>query len=84
MISDQKHAEQMRLADIAWHDVRQEIARAIRLHPRQFNSRHEGWAVIHEELDELWDAVRADDTPNARKEAVQVAAMAIRFLMDIR
>lgn len=47
-----------------------------------FKSDHEGYAVILEELDELWDAVKANDAKHARAEAVQVAAMAIRFILD--
>lgn len=46
-----------------------------------FHSTHEGYAVILEELDELWDDVRKH-SGNDGKEAVQVAAMAIRFIMD--
>jgi hypothetical protein len=52
-----------------------------------FNSAHEGYAVIKEELDELWNEIklkRSERNPvNLREEAVQVAAMAIRFLVDI-
>jgi len=50
-----------------------------------FHSAHEGWAVIHEEEQELWDEVRLKTgTPEGRRmEAVQVAAMALRFLIDI-
>ena len=47
-----------------------------------FKSDHEGYAVILEELDELWDAVKANNAKHARAEAVQVAAMAIRFILD--
>lgn len=50
---------------------------------RPFASGHEGWAVISEELDELWEAVKADDMTQAREEAVQVGAMALRFLVDL-
>lgn len=46
-------------------------------------SAHEGYAVIQEELDELWDEVKAGNRPNARAEAIQVAAMAVRFLIDV-
>ena len=53
-----------------------------------FNSGHEGYAVILEELDELWREIRSNQaTPGRdermRKEAVQVAAMALRFLVDM-
>jgi hypothetical protein len=51
-----------------------------------FSSGHEGWAVIKEELDELWEEVRrypATDLEAMRKEAIQVAAMAIRFMIDV-
>jgi hypothetical protein len=39
------------------------------------------------ELDELWDEVRADKEPGARDrmraECIQVAAMAIRFALEL-
>jgi hypothetical protein len=49
-----------------------------------FNSAHEGYAVIAEELDELWDDVKADNVEHAIAEAVQVGAMALRFIADMR
>jgi hypothetical protein len=49
-----------------------------------FNSTHEGYAVIKEELDELWDGIRFNADPKSLElEAKQVAAMAIRFLVDM-
>ena len=52
-----------------------------------FNSAHEGWAVLKEEVDELWEEVRAKqgerDPEALYHEAIQVAAMAIRFAHDI-
>ena len=53
-----------------------------------FNSAHEGWAVIAEELDELWAVVREKQSTPGRdarlgREAIQVAAMAVRFLVDM-
>ncbi len=48
-----------------------------------FNSTHEGYAVIQEELDELWDAVKSNDPVKAIVEAKQVGAMALRFMYDI-
>ena len=54
---------------------------------RPMASAHEGWAVLREEVDELWDEVRKK--PSARNytamysELVQVAAMAQRMAEDI-
>lgn len=62
--------------------VRAEILRATELH-RPMSSAHEGWAVIREEVDELWDEVKANDPQRAAEEAVQVAAMGARFLLDL-
>lgn len=49
-------------------------------------SPHEGWAVIREELEpELWAHVVGNTgrSPDARKEALQIAAMAIRYILDL-
>lgn len=48
-----------------------------------FNSAHEGYAVILEELDEAWEEIKKNDLEAAKREMLQVAAMAIRFLLDI-
>ena len=56
-------------------EVESELSRALDKFPAAFHSGHEGYAVIREELDELWDAVKADDEAHACREAVQVAAM---------
>ena len=43
--------------------------------------------MILEELDELWDEVRAwqpgADLSRARKEAIQTAAMCLRVVLDV-
>lgn len=52
-----------------------------------FHSAHEGYGVLLEELDELWDEVKKSpekrDLMAMRNEAVQVGAMALRFLIDV-
>jgi len=51
-----------------------------------FNSYHEGYAVIKEELDELWEEVKKypkQDNENLKKEAIQIGAMALRFVYDL-
>jgi hypothetical protein len=47
------------------------------------NTRHEGYAVILEEMDELWDAVKCQDAVRCFEEAVQVGAMVVAFLVEV-
>ena len=50
----------------------------------KFNTPHEGYAVILEELDELWEAIKQNKPTNELTiEAYHIAAMAIRFLHDL-
>jgi glutamyl-tRNA reductase len=75
-----------RLRAQALQEVNVELNRALRLHGR-FASAHEGWAVIYEEVDELWDEVkkrkRSRSPARLRREACQVAAMAVRFMLEV-
>jgi len=70
--------------NLAVHDVVEELRRATAKHP-PMHSAHEGYAVILEEMDELWLEVRIQnpDRQRQRNEAMQVAATAIRFMLDI-
>lgn len=68
--------------DTAFKEVLAELNRATEKYG-SFTSTHEGYAVILEELDELWDEVKTNGSnERLRKEATQVAAMAIRFMLD--
>jgi hypothetical protein len=78
--------------DVIIKEVLDELSYATyRFHP--FNNAHEGYAVILEENDELWDAIKMNEKDTDKKgrtreqaihhEVKQVAAMAIRFMMDI-
>ena len=54
----------------------------------KFHSAHEGYAVILEEMDELWREVMKKSSPRTndaelQHQAIQVAAMALRFLLDV-
>ncbi len=49
-----------------------------------FTNYHGGYAIILEELDELWGEVKTfQGKEQMAKEAIQVAATAIRFVVDL-
>jgi hypothetical protein len=60
-----------------------EIERARRKHA-PMRGPHEGYAVLLEEVDELWDEVKRRDPDLAamRKEAIQIAAMGLAFAVE--
>jgi hypothetical protein len=68
------------------NSVSQELAIA-RVKYRDMASAHEGWAVLREEVDKLWEEVKKKpskrDTSAMYIELVQVAAMAQRMAEDI-
>lgn len=69
----------------AFATVRAELDAALAAYPA-FHTPHEGYAVLLEEVDELWEEVKkrpaSRDTDAMRREAIQVAAMAIRFVLE--
>jgi len=73
-------------AEIAIAAIVEECAAASKANG-PFHSAHEGYAVLLEELDELWEEVRLKkcerDSRRLAKEAIQVGAMALCFLQDI-
>lgn len=71
------------IIDAALMTVRTELIRATEKFGA-FKSRHEGFAILKEEVDELWDDIKANRGEAAQKEAVQVAAMAVRYLVDCK
>lgn len=82
-----QHPEDIgRQVDLALEHVRDELYRAMKGHGPQ-RSAHEGYAVILEEADELWDEVKKKtserDRGKMRTEAMQIAAMALRFMVDV-
>lgn len=70
--------------DDAVHQVSDELCAAT-VKFGKFLSPHEGYAIILEELDELKAEVffRNPQVERMRHEAMQVAAMATRFMMDL-
>lgn len=68
-------------SDVAWQ-IGAELDRAGKWPP--FHSAHEGYAILLEEVEELWAHVKTNqnkrDLDAMRQEAVQVAAMAVKFI----
>ena len=64
--------------------LRRELYRAMSKHG-PIASPHEGYAVILEELDELWEHVKHDEGRSAwaNEEAIQIAAMGMRYAIDL-
>jgi hypothetical protein len=70
----------------ALRELTEEYHRATSNYP-PMHSYHEGISVIEEEYDELWDEIKLKpskrDPKRLREEAKQVAAMALRFMIDL-
>jgi hypothetical protein len=66
--------------------VGDELLAAVTMHG-PMKSAHEGYAVLLEEVDELWDEVKKNDRTRCKRkmfaEAKQVAAMGLRFMLDV-
>lgn len=67
--------------------IANEVRRAKAKHPGNFCNPHHGYAVLLEEVDELWDEVKKNsktfDILKAKEEAIQIAAMAVRFVTEL-
>lgn len=66
--------------------VKTECLQAMRDWP-PYNSAHEAYGVLMEEVEEFWDHVKTNqkrrDLPNMKKEAIQIAAVALRIATEV-
>lgn len=90
-------ADQDRIAEVLV-DIQTSYEKARKKH-NPMRGPHEGYAVLLEEVDELWDEVKRwqprpgpgpldtqiyrENAMNMRKEALHVAAMALAFLLEV-
>lgn len=63
----------------------EELERASKIYGTSFTSPHEGYAVMLEEMDELFDEIRKKhpDKDRLRDEAIQIGAMAMKFILSL-
>jgi len=66
--------------------IEHEYLRANDLYPN-LHSNHEAYAVIKEEVDELWDAIKDNKDVKGnnqiRHELIQIGAMVVRYLDNL-
>ena len=77
---------EMIILDDIINNIKKEFERAVSKFGA-FHNAHEGYAVLLEEVDELWENVKLNQKiPNRneliKEEAIQVAAMAVRLIYD--
>ena len=67
-------------------DIASEYKRANTLYPA-FHSNHEAYAVILEELDEVWDEIKKSKevtgNEKIKAELIQVAAMCVKYIENL-
>ncbi len=63
--------------------VKEELERANKKFPL-FNSKHEGYSVILEKFEEMWDEIKMKKPNNCyvQAECIQTATMCFKFLMS--
>ncbi|MCK4976151.1 MAG: hypothetical protein KAS36_04395 [Anaerolineales bacterium] len=85
------------IPDLRYHDAILEVVDELKMlkakvddpnHPfANLHSPHHGYALLLEEMDELWEEIRKKnefrDLEAMREEAMQIAALAIRFMVDL-
>lgn len=68
-------------------EIKTETLKAKKVYPAPFINQHEAYAVALEEFDELWTEIKKNqrdyDIKAQRKEAIQVAAMMVRFIVEL-
>jgi len=69
-----------------FNDIYKEVERANSLYPA-FHSNHEAYAVILEELDEVWDEIKKSKevtgNEQIKSELIQVAAMCVKYIENL-
>ncbi len=76
--------EQKVIRPFTYSLIEEELKKIKARYSKDYNSRHEGYAILKEEVDELWDEIKRNGSKrDLQSEAVQVAAVAIRFIQEL-
>lgn len=60
--------------------IQAELDHAYKKHGKELWGRHEFYGILKEEVDELWDIIKADGSSgDLTDELIQVAAMCLRY-----
>lgn len=77
--------DQLQALDQALSLIREEVIMAARKHGgRPFASPHEGYGILLEEVDEVWDEIKANNRSASVGEMIQVGAMAAYYVTSFR
>lgn len=75
------------IRDAIYKALNSELERSYRRFPLKINSFHEGYAILLEEVDELWAEIKKQekdrDLRELKNELIQVAAVSLRMLNDL-
>jgi hypothetical protein len=63
--------------------IKRELLRGIKNHGLH-HSTHEGYAVLKEEVDEMWDDIKKDLESHSCVECIQVGAMAVKYILSVQ
>lgn len=63
--------------------ISREFFYSIKKHDPTFNTTHEAYAVLKEELEELWEDIKRDNWENMEAECAQIGAMAMKLLYSL-
>ena len=70
------------LLQIIKESKEEELGKRLQAMGEIFSRELDDYAVLLEETDEMWEKIKSNDLQGARMECLQVAAMAVRFLLD--
>lgn len=84
-ITDNLDKDQTAILEILGAFNKEYLRARTNLQHEPMHSAHEGYAILLEEVDELWDLIKLKNPSKEEmyKEAVQIGAMTLAFILEI-